>query len=362
MARQEREYQRLPGRGRKRGGFFALTPTRASLWAGREHLLYVFSTGYTEEYKRFYYRDIQAIVTRKTNRGSAWNFLSALSLFLFALLALTRTTTTVAIIFWILSGLSLLVLIGNLLLGPTCICHLQTAVSREELPSLSRERNAMKAVTLLKPLIEGAQGMLTPEEIAARSAEFVQQHEPASLSGAGTHPAGNTSGYSGKVHEALFYLLLLVGLMSATKIVMQNLPITILSTLFYLAFAIIVIVALTKQHGSGLNTGLRSITWAAFIYMIVTFAISYFIGIYEVVVRHPGAAGWSQWEEFKMISHASPANNRILMLTLVFSAVFATSLGISGIVLLKKSQAERKAASSVLPLYPDSAESRRTGQ
>ncbi len=359
MARQEREYRRLPGRGRKRGGFFALTPTRASLWAGREHLLYVFSTGYTEEYKRFYYRDIQAIVMRKTGRGSAWNFFSALSLFLFALLALTRTTTAAAAVFWILSGLSLLVLAGNLLRGPTCVCHLHTAVSTEELPSLSRERNARKAIDLLKPLIQRAQGMLTQEEIVARSAELFQQPEPASLSRAGAHPAENS--YGGKVHEALFYLLLLDGLLSAIQIFLHSLPITVLGTLFSLAFAVIVIVALTKQHRSGLNRGLRSITWAAFIYMIVTFATSYFIGVYEVV-RNPGAAGKGQWEAFKMMSHVSPADNRVLMYMLVLSAVCATTLGISGIVLLKKFQAERKAPSGVPPLSADGAASTRTGQ
>ena len=106
-----------------------------------------FSTGYTEEYKRFYYADIQAIVTRKTGRGAAWNFFPPCSLFLFALVAVTRTGTAAGVVFWILAGLSLLILAVNLLRGPTCICHLQTAVSREELPSLSRERTAKKAIT-----------------------------------------------------------------------------------------------------------------------------------------------------------------------------------------------------------------------
>ena len=154
MARPEREYRRLPGRGRRRGSFFAFTATRAGLWAGKDHLICVFSTNYTEEYKRFYYRDIQAFVTRKTGRGAAWNAVSSLFLFLFSLLALTRASATAAAVFWILAGIFLLALAGNLLLGPTCVCHVQTAVSREELPSLGRERNARKAIDLLKPLIE----------------------------------------------------------------------------------------------------------------------------------------------------------------------------------------------------------------
>lgn len=361
MARPEREYRRLPGRGRKRGGFFAFTATRAGLWAGKDHLLCVFSTGYTEEYKRFYYRDIQAFLTRKTGRGSAWNVVSALFLSLFALLAITRTTPAVAVVFWVLAGVFLLVLAGNLLLGPTCLCHVQTAVSREELPSLGRERNARKAIALLKPLIEGAQGALTPDEIGARSTELAQQPGPASPSRT-TPPFPGTvsSGYGGKVHEALFSLLLLDGLQSTAQLFAQGLPLAVLGALFTLAFSITVIVALAKQHGSGLTPGLRSITWGAFGYMVVTFITGYFIAFYEMV-RNPVAARKGQWELFKMMSHASPADNRVLLYTLVFSAVCSISLGISGIVLLKKFQAKRRSASGVPPLSAESG-APRTGQ
>ncbi|HZR47537.1 MAG TPA: hypothetical protein VFA47_12570, partial [Candidatus Manganitrophaceae bacterium] len=84
MAEKEKEYRRLPGRGIKRGGFLALTAIRATLWEGKDHLLCLYRTGYTEEYKRFYYRDIQAFITRKTARGSAWNGIALLFIILFA--------------------------------------------------------------------------------------------------------------------------------------------------------------------------------------------------------------------------------------------------------------------------------------
>lgn len=364
MARPEREYRRLPGRGRRRGGFLAFTSTRAGLWTGKDHLLSVFSTGYTEEYKRFYYRDIQAIVTRKTKRGATWNFVSALFLSLFALLAITRTTPAVAMVFWVPAGVFLFVLARNLLLGPTCICHVQTAVSREELPSLGRERHARKAIALLKPLIEAAQGALTPEEIGARSAELAQQPGPASLTG--TPPVGTAGGTSGKVHEALFSLLLLEGILSTAQIFVQNLPLFIMGTLFTVAFSITVIIALTKQHGNGLTPALRSITWGAFGYMVTTYLLGYGIVVYEMV-RNPAFARMGQmgqmgqWEMFKMMSHASPVDNRVLMFSLVLSAVCTIPLGISGLLLLKKFQADRKSASRVPPLSAEST-APRTGQ
>ena len=361
MARPEREYRRLPGRGRRRGSFFAFTATRAGLWAGKDHLICVFSTNYTEEYKRFYYRDIQAFVTRKTGRGAAWNAVSSLFLFLFSLLALTRASATAAAVFWILAGIFLLALAGNLLLGPTCVCHVRKAVRREELPSLVPQLHTRRARDHLKRRIEAAQGALTPEEIGARSAELARQPEPAARSRPGTPPAATVSGYSGKVHEALFYLLLLDGLQSAAQIFTQGLPLAILGTVFTLAFSITVVIALTKQHGGGLTPGLRGITWGIFGYMVVTFLAGYIIVFYEMM-RNPNAAQSGQWGLFKMMSHASPADNRVLMFALVFSAACALPLGFSGLVLLKKFQAGRKSASGVPPLSAESASPARTGR
>ena len=55
-------YRRLPGRGR--------TPLGShSLWIGEDHLLLVELRGFTETYRRFYFRDVQAIILRRTDRA-----------------------------------------------------------------------------------------------------------------------------------------------------------------------------------------------------------------------------------------------------------------------------------------------------
>lgn len=56
-----------------------------TLWAGPDHLLLVMSTGVSETYRRFYYRDIRYIVAGKTGRGKGINIflMLLLSLFLF---------------------------------------------------------------------------------------------------------------------------------------------------------------------------------------------------------------------------------------------------------------------------------------
>src|SRR2546426_6411511 len=55
------EYLRLPGRGRPRG-LRALLTGPSTLWMGGDHLLAVDSNGWRETYRRFGYRDIQAIL------------------------------------------------------------------------------------------------------------------------------------------------------------------------------------------------------------------------------------------------------------------------------------------------------------
>jgi hypothetical protein len=169
MAAKPKEYQRLPGRGRKREGFvsFAVSARRTRLWLGRDHLLAVEAQWYAEDYRRFYFRDIQAFIVRKTTRGRTTNLVLAFPAILF--LAMALSTTGGLQVFWgILSGVLVLFLLANTLAGPTCVCQLQTAVQTEEMPSLQRLRRARKVTARVRPFIIAAQGQLTPEEIAAR--------------------------------------------------------------------------------------------------------------------------------------------------------------------------------------------------
>src|SRR5574341_2110684 len=142
-------YRRLPGRRRT----FAFT--RNSLWLGEDHLLHVINRGYTEEYKRFYYRDIQAVVMRRTRTGAVITLLlGVLNLFFLALVLLGwkrwewEPAGLIAIL--IPAGFCLFVLLIYVFRGPTCVCHLRTVVHFESLPSLSRVAQAIKAMQMLR--------------------------------------------------------------------------------------------------------------------------------------------------------------------------------------------------------------------
>ncbi|MGD2187768.1 MAG: hypothetical protein PVI71_16670, partial [Desulfobacterales bacterium] len=76
-------YRRLTG---KKKGFLV---GYHNLWQGSDHLLQIYSRLGVEDYKRFYFNDIQAIITRKTDTGKIQNFVLGALTGLFGLLAVT---------------------------------------------------------------------------------------------------------------------------------------------------------------------------------------------------------------------------------------------------------------------------------
>jgi hypothetical protein len=164
----EPRYTRLT-RSRARTAFGIISTARSSLWLGDDHVLLIDTSGFTESYKRFYFRDIQAFVLRGTTRwihwGIAWGVFASLCIAWAFLLSEARY------LFAALAAGFLLVLALHLAAGPSCVCHLRTAVQTEELPSLNRVRRARKILARLRQLIEGVQGQLAPEEFAAQLRE-----------------------------------------------------------------------------------------------------------------------------------------------------------------------------------------------
>lgn len=153
---------RLPGRSlRKFGG----SPKRYQLWLTPEYLLFREIASYRESVKRYYYSDIQAIVSGPT-RHAQWCTIISGVLFLvfgglgaYVLLADYYASAVALAIFPLaLAAIALLILLGNLFLGPTCKTTLYTATSEARLYSLGRQRSAARAMDRLLPYIEAAQG------------------------------------------------------------------------------------------------------------------------------------------------------------------------------------------------------------
>lgn len=174
---REKEYRRLC-RDRSRSGFgFS---GRSGLWLGRDHLLCVDTNGYTETYKRFYFRDIQVISIHRTQRHLWLAGILAFLAFIFVVLAIVAAPNTpfarwdggemfVECLLGAMAALFLLLLLSNFLAGPACKCLLRTAVQIEELAPLNRVRRARKLLARLRPFIIAAQGELSREDISSRT-------------------------------------------------------------------------------------------------------------------------------------------------------------------------------------------------
>lgn len=164
-----REYEKLPGQGLRRGGFLVVTATRSRLWLGGDHLLLVDSNGYQESYKRFAFRDIEAITLTRTRRRLILNVVFCIPLAIFAGLAAFIPSQATQIFFGSVALLFAILVLINSLRGPTCRCDLTTAVQTDELASLRRLSRANKVLARLRPLIHAAQNASTttaPPDVA----------------------------------------------------------------------------------------------------------------------------------------------------------------------------------------------------
>ena len=187
MAKTPTEYQRLPGRGMRVEGFrlAAFSRSFCTLWLGEDHLLLVDRTSFTETYKRFYFRDIQAVIIRKTIKAAVWTGILVFLAFLFFIWALAVENMPGRVTLWIFFGFFAIFAFVNLIVGPTCVAHIKTPVQTEQLPSWTRLRTARKGMERIRPKILEAQGAYFPDELKAELSARLQrfsQSPPAGLS------------------------------------------------------------------------------------------------------------------------------------------------------------------------------------
>ena len=161
------KYQRLT-RARPRARFSIISTGNSCLWLGPDHLLCIDSNSFNETYKRFYFRDIQALIIRKTDRYKYAALTLGVFGGFFAVLAGVAGGAIGRTVWLSIAGFVWFIMLLNLAFGPTSVCCLQTAVQIEELPSLNRLRRARKVLNRLRPLIAAAQGELKPDEIGPR--------------------------------------------------------------------------------------------------------------------------------------------------------------------------------------------------
>ncbi len=343
----EKEYRRLPGRGRARTGVSALVRTSSRLFLAKDHLLRVTSMGWMQTYKRFYFSDIQALVVCKTKRAMIWNII--LGVLWFACVAAfaygwseplfktVRRDSTFYAGAWVTGVLAVgftILFVINLLRGPSCLAQIQTPVSTEELPSLNRLGTAQKVFGQLRPLIEHAQGAISPDDLPAKVAEMVRTTPPRIIPGTGMPGTLRRElNYRGAMHQWLFTLLIATGLLTGLSIFHNHIAFSLVITACVAAAAILGIVSLVKQHQSLAGKALRGVTWGAMAFICIYGLIGY-VNTIVVVMQHPKIAN-DQWQMLKFVNESYSIHSPWRVGTRAFMVVASSGLGISGLLLLR---------------------------
>jgi hypothetical protein len=105
--------------------------TRSRLYQGKDHLLVVMSSGYTEEYRRVAYRNVRYVVVRRTHGRERQAMLSGLIILLLALLIFAHTPLLVLAFLELPFAIWFIV---NLVRGESCRTYINTDIQTVELP------------------------------------------------------------------------------------------------------------------------------------------------------------------------------------------------------------------------------------
>jgi len=350
MADAAQDYRRLPGRGvRRDGSWVAVNRSRCTVWEGPDHLLAVDSqAGYSEDYKRFYYRDIQALVVRRTDRYGVWLLAFGVLTLILGLLGWLVQEPAWRIFWLCLAAVFGLCLAVHAALGPTCICHLRTAVQTELLPSLGRLRSVRKFLARVRPRIEAAQGTLPLEQLRAPPPELasapVVAPIPLGPARAAVAPAVPGEAYRGQYHGGLCALLLADAVRAVVDLQVDQLWVAVLELALWSGICFTLIAAMIRQHDPRFDPALRR--WTRFVLaFVVSGLLLGYINYMLVAVGQPDTSSpLSQFEALRLYAQRSPWSSPRQLGVLLYSCAACLALGVAGGMLLRRFQGRRGAS------------------
>ena len=161
----DKTYEKLTGKQRRWFQF-------SQLWLADDHLMMLKSRRFTEEYSRYGFKDIEAIVVTEIEPEPVRQVLMGLlALSAFVAASLIPDSPWAKGFFSIPAGLALAYVVADVLRGRKCRCLLRTAVSEHILEPLTRMKEANRVLAVLLPALQSAQGTL--ETVPA---EMVESH------------------------------------------------------------------------------------------------------------------------------------------------------------------------------------------
>jgi len=339
----ESNYQKLPGGSRKAYGL--ADPAQYRLWIGEDHLLYVRSSPYfSEKARRFYFKDIRALVTSRTSHGKIANIILGFFAAAFGLPTLLGVSvggwsTTAATIMGGITLLFALLLAVNAAMGPTCRVTLHTGVTAEDIICLGRINVARRTIDIIKTRIASMQGGVTPDDLAGPGAAPAG---PPRGSGTATPAGGGVPGppalrrEPGKWHLALFAMLLITGISTGVDIFFQHSVKNHIDTVTALPLLAAMIGALVKQRNSDLPSNVKIITMLSLGLVLIHFIVGQIFMSAYAVANLEQIGGFGGLGGMSNIKLHSPG-------FVVYFAVFSAAhliIGMMGLSFLNQARAD----------------------
>ncbi|HXB72474.1 MAG TPA: hypothetical protein VNY05_29825 [Candidatus Acidoferrales bacterium] len=322
MTQASQRYRPLPGhrRGILRG---------ASVWMAGDHLLSVKSYRVREEYKRFQFRDVQAIVVAQCPRFQISTRSLLLALIWLSAFGLSSSTQGRQLLpewdntaMWLIAA-ALVCAWFYISFARSCRCRLLTAVSNDELPSVYRTWTARRFLAQVEPRIAEVQGRLVGNWFEAVDAYTIgPPGAPAEPASAPPRPAARSRAF----WSTLFVALLFVN--SVTMLGTLHSPVAVvlwLASLLVLAEVVATVGVFLQHHRGIVRPGMKWLAIAA----IVKIGLVFYVAILMMSAASAATQGMNRSVLFESSTY---------VLLRQIDAWVSLALGLVGVALLLRSE------------------------
>lgn len=242
-------YRRLPGS--------AGLVIRQRLWLGPDHALLVRSSVISQDYRRFYFADIEAIVIAEIESASRfYGMVLSIMAGVFTLgLAVSGYTA------WaVFCALVCIVLSVFTWTRPLVRCSLKTRVGTQPLPCLKQLQAARRVAAILQAEIQKVQGLMPGDSLASHP----------HVDGAAVPPPIDP--YDGRLHYVAFCAMFAVVALTVLRLNVESAALSNTLAATHVSMVLLAVIAAVKQHGSGLAAAARmvialTLAWAAVSYI-----------------------------------------------------------------------------------------------
>ncbi|ACL02672.1 hypothetical protein Dalk_0969 [Desulfatibacillum aliphaticivorans] len=341
--KKDKPFKKVPG-----GGKNILAPSY--LWMAKDHLLCVNTTlFYDESYRRFFFKDIQAIFFQKTISGFVWmGFYLFISLLMGWGVVSGGPQAAAALLTPLF--IFILLLVRRIYLWGSCKFWIQTESGVELIKSVNSRRRAKQLLAQLRPLIEQAQGgKFDPETLNdAQTGPTIDQgglfeaarRKRLEASGQNYQAQKQTAPIRRQFHKPLYVLTLISGCFSLSEFAFHSLFVDFIGMFVSLFCKLLVVVALVRQTKTDLPASLKNTTWVTGGLHLVLTVLSYVV-LMMVFVESPDIAG-NHWLLFKALSEMPPDENTFLLVYSITHIAGSFVLGALGLTLTLKYESPKK--------------------